>query len=633
MSWDEFATARHLVSPDAAEQEQEPMAASYFPSAPSSTSIDGNMFTPLSVAERLRNLSQRNRGPRAGKTLPPMRPGQLYGPLRQDEQAPPANPPEREPDPTVQGVGQTEEPTVSFMPRTDWENEDLRQYQQSFWAHLQSTSGPPPAGEDLVDKHEPSYLRGVDDPLSFVVAETLPLPPMENDYGDLFNRMEPDLYGAVQDETVYAPWQHGEQMADFGLVEHGGHSWEQLSGDEPWAWKDDHNPQAADNTEREDRPDGQPKLNAQTQVRMWSRRILHKLSSALASQPSAELSPRRLVKAVVYGVLVLLLVFFTIQVGQIVLSLLRNEQEFRMVQEEYYAVNGVELEHQASRVELLPSGVTFPPTLTPQLVVTPSPTAIIAVRGGTQAHPEERQAGMAAEVQEPAGTLIPRSKATRYEDNPLTNILDSFVEQRKENPDIVGRVTVEGLIDESIVMRNNTYYLTHDVNGSFSEVGTVFVDEGCSLKSPPENLHLRGQSKVEGKVFAPLRMYSTGGIDFMRRHALVRVDTLYEEAFYVIFAVIETTGVTRVPGDFNYGGNPSFLTDAQMESHVEAARWNSLYDIPVDVLPSDRLLTLSTVSDGVEDRVLVLVARKLRPGETAMSLNLILSSARPKGAE
>ncbi|MCL1854222.1 MAG: class B sortase [Clostridia bacterium] len=622
MSGDEFAAARHLAPEDTVEFARDPAEASPLTGEPGAGLAGNNVFTPISVAERLRNQPLQGRTSRGSAALPPMRPGQLYGygPSRQEELYPPVDSPIREQMAAAQKAEQTTEGAACY------EEQELRQYQQAYWEHLRNTSGLPVAGSADIEKHAPAYLYGVDDPLTHAAAETSQ-PPMEYEYESFFNE-ENLSYPHVQDEKPFDLWHPDEPVADSGFEEFGEPSRNRLYTGDPKTRREENLPQPDNTAGREDHTARQQEAGVRTQDR--DKGILHRLGQLFTSQPPADLSPRRLAKVLVYGVLVLLVAFFTIQAGQIVLALLHNEQEMKMVREEYYALNGIELEKRASRVDLPPPGITFPPVQTPRLEVTPAPTPVMAQREGPHPNPEDQQAKAATGSQEPSATLNPRNKATRYENNPLTNILESFVEQRKENPDIIGHLTVDGLMDETVMMRNNTYYLTHDEHGSFSEAGMVFVDEGCSLKNPPENLHLRGQSKAEGRVFAPLWTYRSGGIDFVRRHGLVQVDTLYEEELYVVFAVIETTGVTKSPDDFNYGGYPSFQTDAQMESHVAAARRSSLYEIPVDVLPSDRLLTLSTISGGLEDSVLVLMARKLRPWETAASLSPVLASARPK---
>ena len=93
--------------------------------------------------------------------------------------------------------------------------------------------------------------------------------------------------------------------------------------------------------------------------------------------------------------------------------------------------------------------------------------------------------------------------------------MESLLPLIDENSDVVGQLTIPGVLEEVVVQRNNTYYLTHNYRGSSSDAGAVFVDESCSLRSPPENLLLRGQGTIEGKVFAPLWQYATAGRDFV----------------------------------------------------------------------------------------------------------------------
>ena len=281
----------------------------------------------------------------------------------------------------------------------------------------------------------------------------------------------------------------------------------------------------------------------------------------------------------------------------------------------YFSKTGRELSGDATKVELLPPGVTFAPTVTPAPLFTPAPAGFLPIVADLDS----------SENPSPDASPEPpvRTKATRYEENPLGDILEPFIGQIRDNADIAGQLSLDGLIGETVMMRNNTYYLTHRVDGSFSESGAAFLDEGCQIRRPPENLHVRGQSTVEGRVFAPLWFYASEGVSFAQQHALIRMDTLYEQAQYILFAVIETGGSRAY---FNYGGYPSFQTDAQMLGHVEQAKALSRFDIPIDVLPSDRLLTLSTIHPQASDRVLVLLARRLRPGESIASFGSALAS-------
>ncbi len=293
-----------------------------------------------------------------------------------------------------------------------------------------------------------------------------------------------------------------------------------------------------------------------------------------------------------------------------VISLTQSERSLKQAREDYREENGVELHEGAVRLTLPPHGQTFAPTATPTptvFVPTPAPTPRISVN-------EAAMAGAHGPQPEPEETEAPalRAKADEYEKNPLRNVMPSLVELRKQNEDVVGRLLIPGLLDEIVVSRNNTRYLTRDYLGQNSVAGSVFVDESCTLDSPPENLLLRGNVSVSGRTFAPLLQYVSGGQAFAASHAVCLLTTLYEEEQYVLFAVVCADTDPKSPGYFRYAGYPTFATDEAMMTYVSSVRSRSLYSFGVDVVPSDRLLTLATVGGSTN---LVLVFRMARPGE------------------
>ena len=292
----------------------------------------------------------------------------------------------------------------------------------------------------------------------------------------------------------------------------------------------------------------------------------------------------------------------------------RNEARMKAVRQQYQDQAGAQLDHRASRVELLPPGVTFSPGEAP------------LENAGTTALEADQpvQEGTA----EPAQAQDQRTKARNYLKNPMGNIRPEFEDMRKENRDISGRLVIEGVMDEVVVQRNNTYYLTRNIRGGFSASGTIFMDEACNIVIPPENLLLRGQSVAENQAFGSLTNYGRGGADYVRANALVQLTTLYEEEQYVVFAVILAGNNPQSANYFNYAGYPVFQSDWEMEKHVTTAKAHSLYEIPVDVQPSDRLLTLSTVNEGVAN--IVVMARMLRPEETPQSLSGALGGIRAR---
>lgn len=300
--------------------------------------------------------------------------------------------------------------------------------------------------------------------------------------------------------------------------------------------------------------------------------------------------------------------------GSLVFQLVRNEREMAAFRSEYLENNGVEVYHGAAKVDLLPEGQTYVPTATPSPTIfqpTPSPTPIIPINEAAVLS----MGGYAAQGMQQQETPAPvlRTRLTAYPKNPMCNITESIRELVAENSDVIGRLVIPGVLDEMVMQRNNTYYLTHSATGSTSEAGAVFADESCTLRMPPENLLLRGQSAVPGKVFAPLWQYVSGGSQFVSANLIARLSTLYEEENYVLFAVIVADSDPTGAKYFNYASNPTFATDEAMLQYVENARQNSIYPINVDVNAADRLLTLATLGDGQNS--LVLIYRMVRDTE------------------
>jgi SrtB family sortase len=268
-----------------------------------------------------------------------------------------------------------------------------------------------------------------------------------------------------------------------------------------------------------------------------------------------------------------------------------------------------------SGVELPPQGVTFAPAATTAAPATATPTSRIPQNDPLVGVVDSGGAKPSSVL--PTPTPVLRSKRQRYANNALLTENPAFDALRQENKQVVGRLTIDGVLDETVVQYNNTFYLNHNARGVLSATGAVFVDEGCTLKKPPENLLLRAQANAAGKLFSPLLQYETGGTAFLTQHGIVRCDTLYEDAQYVIFAILRADSVVGSADYFNYAGYPTFPSDTLMMNYVAAAKAKSLIKVSVGVRPDDRLLTLATVPEGGDTTSLVILCRMLRTGESA----------------
>lgn len=139
--------------------------------------------------------------------------------------------------------------------------------------------------------------------------------------------------------------------------------------------------------------------------------------------------------------------------------------------------------------------------------------------------------------------------AAGYANNPQLRISESFQKLRQQNRDVVGWLSIAEVLDEPVLQRDNSFYLTHDASGQKNATGALFLDEGCNLRIPTPHLVIHGHNMKEGAMFGSLKKYKLKDAAFYKEHAVFTFNTLYEEAQYVIYAVAE---VSINPSDADY---------------------------------------------------------------------------------
>ncbi len=208
--------------------------------------------------------------------------------------------------------------------------------------------------------------------------------------------------------------------------------------------------------------------------------------------------------------------------------------------------------------------------------------------------------------------------------------LEKFAKLYNKNQDIKGWIKIgNSRVNHPVVMTdNNEFYLDHDFDKNVNRYGVPFIDyrsqfgrneDGTTKLST--NTILYGHNGANGKIFCDVKNYTSLG--FYRGAPLIDFDTVYEEADWKVFAVFLTNGINDGDGYFFDYHN---FVEAQSEEHfdwfIRQVRKRSMLHIPndvVDVKYGDQLLTLSTCSRkaDLKDGRIVVVARKVRPGEAA----------------
>ena len=188
-------------------------------------------------------------------------------------------------------------------------------------------------------------------------------------------------------------------------------------------------------------------------------------------------------------------------------------------------------------------------------------------------------------------TPVPRLPKGSYPYNPTLKVDSRFRFLRAESKDIAGWLTVDSLLDEAVVQRDNVYYLTHDALGNENVNGALFLDAAIDLKTRPYTLIVYGHNMKTGAMFGSLRNYEN--IAFYHTAPFITFDTVYEGGRYVIFAVGSVSTEESSP---YYVDFYSLRSDRiiEREAAIKALISASSYTCPIDVRTDDQLLLLVT---------------------------------------
>lgn len=207
-------------------------------------------------------------------------------------------------------------------------------------------------------------------------------------------------------------------------------------------------------------------------------------------------------------------------------------------------------------------------------------------------------------------------------------MLPAFASLYDQNPQVKGWLSYHAeekdfLKIEYPVMYSgdNEKYLKRDFTGKKNKNGALYFDMRHTLETAEDQnkvLIVYGHNMASGQMFAGLNKM-IGHVGRARTAPTLTLSTLFEESEYKVFAVILTDEDEQPQWRLNVRRS-EFTGDADFLAHVEQLRAHSLFDYPVDVEPEDQLLVLSTCTAPsqavVKDGRLLVVARKVRPGET-----------------
>ena len=219
----------------------------------------------------------------------------------------------------------------------------------------------------------------------------------------------------------------------------------------------------------------------------------------------------------------------------------------------------------------------------------------------------------------------PEGESSETKKNPdgSDGVLSDFSKLLEANPDTVGWITVPNTVIDYVVVQapedaeklskgEDPKYLYRDFYGNSSKYGTVFLDYRSSLDS--KNMILHGHHMQDGRMFANITNF--GDLETYKKSAVFTFNTLYEKSKWKIISVFKTNTLSWQGPVFNYLRG-SFSSPYDFLNFVYELRVRSMIDCPVDVNENDTIVTLSTCTYDFDDFRFVVVARKVRDGESA----------------
>ena len=321
--------------------------------------------------------------------------------------------------------------------------------------------------------------------------------------------------------------------------------------------------------------------------------------------------PIKVSRLILLVVAAAMLLFCIAAGGRILIAYVQNTDEMANLSGKFYDATGLQLNEAGETVQLNQDGTTFPPDGNNR------PSILDSLTG-------QSDSGQNSHTAQTAATGSKRTRLSEYPLEQRFTIISTIDDMQKGDPEedrppypnVVGQLTIPGFLQEWVVDgKDSTYYINHNYRNTSDYYGAVYVEQSCTLETPPENLHLRGSDAISDTgseaVFSKLWQYKTGGSTFTMAHNTAHLITLHEELDFELFAVIEASGDPSRPDYFNYFSQPSFQSDDAMMNYVAAARRLSIYTLPADVQPGHRLLTVSTASV-TGDTSLVLLFRSNR---------------------
>ena len=196
-------------------------------------------------------------------------------------------------------------------------------------------------------------------------------------------------------------------------------------------------------------------------------------------------------------------------------------------------------------------------------------------------------------------------------DKEVPEVLDEYKNLFNMNKKLIGWLKIDDTIIDYPVMQtyDNEYYLNHNVNQEKDRNGALFLDKDCDVLKPSTNLIIYGHHMKSGRMFGNLDDYASES--YYKKHSIIQFDTIYEKGTYEVMYVFRSQVYSEAEVVFKYYQFIDCYSEQEFDSYMAEMADMSLYDTGVTAEYGDRLLTLSTCDNSVEDGRFVVVAKRI----------------------
>lgn len=181
------------------------------------------------------------------------------------------------------------------------------------------------------------------------------------------------------------------------------------------------------------------------------------------------------------------------------------------------------------------------------------------------------------------------------------------------NNELVGWLAIPDTeINHPVVLKenDNEFYLSHNFEKEADNNGNLFVDYRCDIVNPTTNTIIYGHNMRSGLMFGKLKYYLDK--DYYNAHKTIQFNTIYEHRKYEIVAVCLSQVYTSEDNNFRYYDFTKAENEAQYDAFIATVKALSVFDDEINILKSDKLLTLSTCNSYTEDGRLFIVAKRVQ---------------------